>query len=109
MLRNMYSELEIFERSDGGFSSVTYESIGTFQGYIQPVSASQDFTTGKNGEKVTYRLYTDIATPITYANKIIQNGIEYVILYEQGINGVVNLRHHKEVYLGSIKWVFKNS
>jgi hypothetical protein len=61
MLENYYRSLEIFDRTDAGFSGVTYTSIGTFQGYIQPTSANQNYDTGKNGEQVKYRLYTSLS------------------------------------------------
>ena len=78
-------------------ANTTVVTNGT--GYIQPVSGNSTFQDGKNGERVSHRLYTSVDSDIIYGDEILQDGVKYKAIFTDQVGGITNRLHHKEVLL----------
>lgn len=77
---------------DGGSNS-----LGTFKGFLQPVSGSESFDHFKQDEKVTHRLYTDVSTRLLYGDIITYSGLDYTVVFSLQENGISGIERHKEI------------
>jgi hypothetical protein len=89
-------------RQTPGASAVdepTFEAVGIYRGFIQPVSAA--VTTNAEGfeERRTHRLYTYVSTPIQFGDEIVQDSVRFRAVNATQPNGVSAVNHHKEVDL----------
>lgn len=101
-LTRYYKPLELFRKptiNDSFNDSSDYEKIGNYRGFIQPISGGETFRDGKGGESATHRLYTGLATPIFYGDRITQNNQNYTVLYGIQPEGISSVEHHKEIIL----------
>lgn len=100
MLTNYYRPLVIEEKIGSGFSAITWDVVGYYKGFIQPVSGRESYQKGKGGEDATHRLYTAVQTPCKYGYRVSQDGNDYIMLYANQVNGISGTGHHKEIILG---------
>lgn len=103
MLTDFYKPFLIERRVGGDFTDDEYITVGTYHGFIQPVSGTETFRDGKAGEQVTARLYTGLTTPGIYGYKVTQDGQSYIMLYTIQPVGISAVSHHKEILLGDFK------
>ena len=97
-----YSSITIERRSGSAIEGTLTEGVlaGEWEGFIQPVSASEQFKFGKSGENATHRLYTHIDTDIQRLDKVTQNGQSYTVLAFVQPAGVSGVDSHREILLG---------
>ncbi len=99
-ITDYYTSLLIQERDSGGsFQAQTWQNVGPYDGFIQPVSGKENYRDGKAGEQATHRLYTDLETPAKYGYKVTQFGQSYIILYAIQPGGISGVDHHKEILM----------
>ncbi len=99
-ITDYYTSLLIQERiSTGSFDAQTWQDVGSYNGFIQPVFGKENYRDGKAGEQATHMLYTDLNTPAKYGYKVTQNGQSYIIIYAIQPAGISGVAHHKEVLM----------
>lgn len=104
-LRSRYRAFTI-ERKSPGASAVdvpTTSAVGTFLGFVQPVSGSELAAFGGLQESITHRLYTDVATPVQYGDEIVQDGVRWRAVFTTQTTGISSVDHHKEVVLSYVR------
>jgi hypothetical protein len=99
-LTDYYTNFTLSKRTHSGFSGASWSAGTTYTGFIQPVSGSDRFKEGKSGEDITHRLYTDIATPVEYGDRVTQNSVTYTAVSTVQPAGVSGVGSHKEILLG---------
>ena len=100
-LEQKYKPLEL-QRQTPGTSQMdepTYVKVGVFRGFIQPVSGGESSAFDKVAERFSHRLYTNIATPAIYGDRVIQGGVTWRVVYATQVDGISSVGHHKEVLL----------
>ncbi len=97
MLSRYYRSCVIYKRDDTDQFNPVMIYVGTYRGFIQPLSGYGVYMKGKNGEDSTHRFYTDVGTPCEYGHKLTQDGIDYIMLYVTQPRGISGTGHHKEI------------
>ena len=82
-------------RSGSAYSTVS----GTWRGFIQPRKGGETFREQKGGTEVSFVLYSDVATPAVYGDKITQSGQSYIVMSPIQPEGISSVDHHKEIDL----------
>jgi len=102
-LSNLYETIVIERNVSTGFDNATWTTVSTSTdvGFIQPVSGAGEFKAGKNGEKVTSRMYTPMDnTLISYGDRVTQDSQKYLVVWPLQPSGISGKDHHKEILLG---------
>lgn len=89
-------------RQTPGASAVdepTFEEVGAYRGFIQPVSAAVTTNAAGFEERRTHRLYTYVSTPIEFGDEIVQDGVRFRAVNATQPTGISAVNHHKEVDL----------
>ena len=105
MVDSKFTPIEIYDPNyTGQFGARERTKIpGDHEGFIQPLSGSEHFKDGKNGEKAEFLMFTYIETPVKYGYEVEQDEEKYKMLYTNTPKGVSGLGHHKEIVLGEFK------
>lgn len=77
----------------------TYTTVGTYRGFIQPVSGNESTLFSKVDENYSHRLYTGLDTPVEYGDRIEQDGLTWRAVETKQPRGVSAVQHHKEILL----------
>lgn len=105
-LENKYRSIVVERKQGDQWSTVAWIQIGTAyeKGYIQKVSGSEVFQTGKAGEKVEFRMFCPMNTvELFYGDRITQDGKKYIVLTPWQPVGISSESHHKEIMLGGLE------
>lgn len=92
-------------RAARGASAVdepTRTLVGTYRGFIQPVSGSETTQANALKELRSHRLYTYANTPIEQGDEIEQDSVTYRAVFTTQPRGVSSVQHHKEVDLSYV-------
>lgn len=103
-LRARYRSFDLQRKSTpaSAVDEPAYELVGRYLGFIQPVSGSEAAQFNALNESRSHRLYTDVATPVQFGDRIVQDGINYNAVFVTQVTGISSVGHHKEVDLQSV-------
>jgi hypothetical protein len=80
----------------------TVADVGTFRGFIQPVSGGEASRFAKLDELVTHRLYCPVSVALEYGDVVTQGEYTGVVVFSNQAEGIAGVDHHKEILLSSV-------
>jgi hypothetical protein len=96
-----YRPFTIYRQTPGASAvdEPTFEEVGTYGGFIQPVTEA--VTTNAEGfqQRRTHRLYCSVGVPIEFGDEVRQDSIKFRAISTTQPRGVSAVDHHKEVDL----------
>lgn len=103
-LARRYRPFELYRLTPGASSvdEPTRERVGTYRGFIQPISGSETTQANALKELRSHRLYTSTQTPVEQGDEIEQDGVTYRAVFTTQVNGISSVQHHKEVDLAYV-------
>lgn len=104
MIERYYRSFTLQRQSDGAtpMSEPSYETLGTYRGYIQPRSGSETTSFSAVDESYRYVLYTDTSTPVRYGDRVVQDDVTWRAVFATQPAGIAGQAHHKEIGLAYV-------
>lgn len=100
-LEAYYRPFRLYRVTDGAsaMDTPTETLVGTYLGFIQPVSGGEASRFSKTGEEYTHRLYTGVKTPARFGDIVRFGDAQWSVVFAEQAQGISSVGHHKEVEL----------
>jgi SPP1 family predicted phage head-tail adaptor len=80
-----------------GYGGNTWATVGSYSGFMQPLTGNEVFKFGKSAGDVTHRFYTGLSTSVEQGYRITWQGQKYEVIYSDQPTGIAGRSSHKEI------------
>lgn len=97
-INNWFKQTFVIKRliSEEDWSEDTYLTVGTFKGFIQPLSGDTQVSSGKQTFTLTHTIYCQPSVVFNTDDLIYYGGKEYIVRTYQ-MSGISGIEDHQEV------------